>query len=236
MVGSSRMSRSGRPEHGLGDGEPLPHALRVGAHRAVQRVAEPGDLQGLVEVGVLGGRPVACQYSSRLARPDRCGRKPGALDEGADPGQHRRARPDRRGRRRGSRRRRGVMRPISMRRVVVLPGAVRARAGRAPGPSRRGRTGRGPRTGRRTWRTLGQAGDLQGDVGAGPGPGAGRRRAAAGGEQQRGGDQRERRERQPPDPPRAARPARSSAPGAVGTVSARRRAATVYVAGAAGEA
>ncbi len=38
-----------------------------------------------------GARPVADQYASRFWRPVRCGRKPGTLDEGADPAEHARA-------------------------------------------------------------------------------------------------------------------------------------------------
>ena len=40
--------------------------------------------------GPAAGRPVARQYSSRLARPDRCGRKPGPSTNDAEPGQGRR--------------------------------------------------------------------------------------------------------------------------------------------------
>ncbi len=66
------------------------------------------------------GRPVACQYSSRLARPDRCGRKPGpstndpSRDRAGDPGCTRRPKivivPAS-----------GCSRPIRARSVVVFP-------------------------------------------------------------------------------------------------------------------
>jgi hypothetical protein len=64
-------------EHGLGNGEPLAHPARVRPHRAVDGRAQPGDRDHPRQVRSPAGRPVARQYRSRLARPDKCGRKPG---------------------------------------------------------------------------------------------------------------------------------------------------------------
>ena len=59
------------------------------------RRPRPGDLQHL-RPGAQPppGRPVARQYRSRLARPDRCGRKPGPSTNEPEPGQRGRAGPD----------------------------------------------------------------------------------------------------------------------------------------------
>ena len=117
-----------QPEHRLGDRQPLPHALRVGADPAVDGRAEPGDLQRLVQVRVLcgpaGGLPV--QLEVRLAgqvrqeariprRSCRCGT-----------GSPTRAGPC--GRRRGSRRRWG--------RSAPSPSAAWWSCRRRSGPSR----------------------------------------------------------------------------------------------------
>jgi hypothetical protein len=46
----------GQPEHRLGDGQPLAHPLAVGADPALDRGAQPGDLEGLGHVRLGGGR------------------------------------------------------------------------------------------------------------------------------------------------------------------------------------
>ena len=121
LVGSSRISRSGQAEHGLGDGEALAHALRVGAHRPVERVAEarrsPAPPPGARPRR--GGRSPA-STAPGWPRPDRCGRKPApstnapTRDSTGAPGRmacpKTRISPSS-----------GLIRPISMRRVVVLP-------------------------------------------------------------------------------------------------------------------
>ena len=58
----------GPAEHGLGDAEPLLHAVAVGADRAVERAAERGDAERLVEarLGHRAGR-------SRPSRPQGSG-------------------------------------------------------------------------------------------------------------------------------------------------------------------
>ena len=81
----------GQAEHGLGDGQPLPHALGVGAYRAVERLAEAGDLQGLGQVGVLGGPAGGLPVQLQVGPAGQVRQEAGALDERADPGQDRRA-------------------------------------------------------------------------------------------------------------------------------------------------
>ena len=127
----------GQAEHGLGDGQPLPHAVAVVLGLAVHRVAQPGDLQRLVEPGVRrraarwpASTPAGCRT------PLRCGRKPGPFDQRADPGQHRRAGhqpvPEDQ---RVARGRHGQAHQHPQR--GGLAGAVRARAARPPGRVRR---------------------------------------------------------------------------------------------------
>ena len=109
----------GQPEHRLGDGQPLPHALAVGAHRrsiAVPSRRSPAPRPGARPAGPAGGLPVQLQV-----RPCRTGaagtRNP---RRSADPGQDRRP---------GATScpntlispAVGVIRPISIRSVVVLP-------------------------------------------------------------------------------------------------------------------
>ncbi len=84
----------GQPEHGLGDGEALAHALRVGAHRAGERVAEPGDLQGLVQVGVAGRAAGGLPVQLQVLPAGQVRQEARALHEGADPRQHGRSGPD----------------------------------------------------------------------------------------------------------------------------------------------
>ena len=82
----------GQAEHRLRDRHPLAHALAVAADRPVDGRAEAGDLDRLVHVRVLGrpagGRPVEPQ----VVAAGQVRLQPGALDERAEPGQHRRAR------------------------------------------------------------------------------------------------------------------------------------------------
>ena len=77
-------------EHGLGDGQPLAHAARVGAHGRSMAAPRPAISSTSARCESPAGRPVARQYRSRLARPDRCGRKPGPSTNEPEPGQGRR--------------------------------------------------------------------------------------------------------------------------------------------------
>ncbi|ESU47784.1 hypothetical protein P376_4235 [Streptomyces sp. HCCB10043] len=81
-------------EHGLGDGEPLPHALGVRPYGTGERVAEARDLQGLVDVRVLGGAAGGLPVQVEVGPPGEVRQEARALDEGAHPGEDRRSRPD----------------------------------------------------------------------------------------------------------------------------------------------
>ena len=64
----------GPAEQHPGEAEPLAHALRVGLHPALDRVAEPGDRERAVEVGVgPAASPPASHHSRRFRIPERCG-------------------------------------------------------------------------------------------------------------------------------------------------------------------
>ena len=67
--------------------EPLPHALRVRLHLAVDGGAEIGDGQRRVDVGVGPLVAAGLPPQAQVARPGEVGHERGGLDEGADPSQ-----------------------------------------------------------------------------------------------------------------------------------------------------
>ena len=81
LVGSSSSSSSGLAQQRGGDPEPLPHAQRVGPHRAPVDAGQPDPLQRLVDPAgagpAAGRRGPAASSSRRLVRPDRCGQAAG---------------------------------------------------------------------------------------------------------------------------------------------------------------
>ena len=98
LVGSSSTSSGGRRISAAAEPEPLPHAERVGLHRALVAGVEPDLLEHLGDPGTPTGAPVATAPAGGVeegevgaARQVRVGARP--LDQGADPGQHRRRRP-----------------------------------------------------------------------------------------------------------------------------------------------
>ena len=84
-----------QPQHRLRDREPLAHALAVGLHPAVHVVAEAGDLQRLVQVGVLRRPPGRAPEQPQVLQPRHVRQEPRSLDERADPREHRGAGADR---------------------------------------------------------------------------------------------------------------------------------------------
>ena len=80
----------GQPEHRLSDAEALLHPVAIGAHRTVNRSAQRGDVEHVIQVGLggvsAGGRPEGVQVLSA----GEVRQEPGALDEptnGLDPPQ-----------------------------------------------------------------------------------------------------------------------------------------------------
>ena len=82
----------GQAEHRLSDRQSLLHAVAVGLHPAVDRRAEPGDLQRRLEVGVVVGAPGRRPVQPQVLPPGQVRQEAGPFDERAEPGQHRRAR------------------------------------------------------------------------------------------------------------------------------------------------
>lgn len=78
-----------QPEHRLGDRESLPHPLAVGADPPVHSGAQAGDLQRLVEPGGSGRSPGGGPVQPQVRRAGQVRQEAGALDERADPGEHR---------------------------------------------------------------------------------------------------------------------------------------------------
>ena len=74
----------GHAEHRLRDAEPLAHALAVGADPTVDRAAEPGDLEDLVEPGVDAGAAAGPPEEVEVLPAGEVGEQPGSLDEAAD--------------------------------------------------------------------------------------------------------------------------------------------------------
>ncbi len=112
----------GQAEHRLRDRHPLAHALAVAAHRPVDgacRGRRPRSPPSMCASSA--GRPVAAQYRRQVVAAGQVRLQPGALDERAQPGQHRGARDRAACPKTLIRPSVGRIRPMSMRSDVVLP-------------------------------------------------------------------------------------------------------------------
>src|SRR5439155_9298867 len=81
----------GLVEEGLREGETLTHAGRVGAHFAVDRGAEAGDLEGFVEVSFGEGLATGEREGLEIVDAGHVRHEAGALDDRADAAQERAA-------------------------------------------------------------------------------------------------------------------------------------------------
>ena len=114
-----------RHQQGVGDGEPLPHAERVGAVALGRGGQQADPVQRRVDPGPRGARvaePVGGVQPGQVGPAGQVGVEGRPLDQRADPAQHR----GRRRRHRLAEQRRsspavGRIRPSSIRIVVVLP-------------------------------------------------------------------------------------------------------------------
>ena len=76
-------------EERLGDAEALAHPVRVGPHRAVDRIAELGHGEGLLHVGLREGLPPGPPVEAQVVDAGQVRHEPRPLHQGADPGEHR---------------------------------------------------------------------------------------------------------------------------------------------------
>ena len=222
-------------EHGLGDGEALPHAL---ASRCAPR--GPARRRGRRSPGPRpGGRPRRAGRWPASTAPGCRGRTGAAGSRRPRRTRRRRdstgrAGPDRVRRRPGSRRRRGVIRPISMRSVVVLPAPFGpSRPSTWPCSTRKDRSRTAYRSADLAYRLLSPV--ICSGTSASAGSGGPRARSAAAGQQQGGGGE-QRGGRQPPHPPRQRAPRRRTGRRRSGTVRSAPSGRRCTSAGAAGEA
>src|SRR5690606_8103348 len=73
---------------GLGDGEPLLHAVAVLANLAMDGVAEAGDLERLLEMGIRVGPAGAAPVEPEVLQTAQVRQEARSLDQGADPSEH----------------------------------------------------------------------------------------------------------------------------------------------------